>query len=358
MAKPPASATKPPSSASKKVDSPKAAPPQAARSRTRVGPWFVAVAAVAAIVGGLIWVKASGLMSRDQAAAVMETRFSDIEQRLAAIEAELSASADAGQAAAAVAGDAAAGLAALDARLAEIEARPPPSEARPTDLGPLEDRLSVLEAAGQGGGKKELELAALIGRIAALEARPAIEATDPTPVATLLATAQLRAALRGSGPYDASLAALGAVAGDDDGVAAALAVLAPHAAAGIPTTASLRDRFEARAEIILRAAAAPPGGSWISRTLARLSGLVTVRRVGGDVTGDTAEAIVARAEAHLAAGDLAAAVGELEALDGAAAEAAASWLALAAARLAAADALAALDARAISALTNTAKSGG
>ena len=82
MAKPPAA---------KKATAPKAeapapqATPQAARSRTRVGPWFVAVAAVAAIVGGLIWVKATGLMSRNQAAAVMETRFSDIEQRLSAI---------------------------------------------------------------------------------------------------------------------------------------------------------------------------------------------------------------------------------------------------------------------------------
>ena len=136
-------------------------------------------------------------------------------------------------------------------------------------------------------------------------------------------------------------------------VLAALAALTPHAATGIATLETLRNRFTPLAEAILRAAVAPPGGSpggtWISRTLARLSGLVTVRRVGGDVAGDTTEAIVARAEARLGVGDLAAAVAEVVALDGAGAEVAASWLGDARARLAAEASLAALDARVIAA---------
>ena len=88
----------------------------------------------------------------------------------------------------------------------------------------------------------------------------------------------------------------------------------------------------------------------MSRTLARLSGLVTLRRIGGDIAGDTTEAIIARAEARLGVGDLAAAVAEVAALNGARAEAAASWLGDARVRLAAEAALAELDARAIAAL--------
>lgn len=325
--------------------------------RLRVTPWlFVAVAVLG--VGLLVWAKLAGLIpgpgDEDPAAAAMNQRFAAIEQRIRAIEAGRDADEDARRGAAE---DAAAKLDALDGRIADIEARAAVVPEQ-VDLGPLEDRLAALEeayearrkeAAGAGSAAGDLE-----DRIAALEARPTVENADPLPIATLLAVAQLRAALRGSGPYQAALTALEALDGgggdDDEVVAAALAVLTPHAAAGIDTRERLRDRFTALAEAILRAVVTPPGGSWISRTLARLSGLVTVRRVGGGVAGNTAEAIVARAEARLETGDLAAAVGEVEALDGAAAEVAASWLAHARTRLAAEGALAALDARAIAAM--------
>jgi hypothetical protein len=69
---------------------------------------------------------------------------------------------------------------------------------------------------------------------------------------------------------------------------------------------------------------------------------VTVRPVGDDVRGDTAEARVARAEAALDKGDLAAAVAELDQLEGRPAEAAADWLAQAKARLGADQAVAQL----------------
>ena len=85
----------------------------------------------------------------------------------------------------------------------------------------------------------------------------------------------------------------------------------------------------------------------MDRAWARLRSLVTVRPVGGDVTGDSPEAHLARAEARLGEGDLASAVTELEALEGPAAEAAAPWLAGARARLAADQAIEALRERAL-----------
>ena len=329
---------------------PDAAPaPKTAWLGTRVGASFVAVVLMATVVGLLIW--ANGLNQRlgdEEATAIArETRFTHIDQRLATIEAKLDAAAEARRDRDE---DAAASLDALDRRIAAIEARSPAATQEQADLGPLEDRLAAFEQAIEttrdaateaGDAAEDLE-----DRIAALEARPA--ATEPPTAATLLAAAQLRAALRGSGPFETALAALETLGGD--GVAAALAILAPHAATGIPTREMLGDRFAALAGEIMRAAAAPSGGSWISRTLARLSGLVTVRRIGGDVAGDSTEAIVARAEARLESGDLAAAVGEVAALEGAPAEVAASWLAEARARIQADDALAALDAQAIAAM--------
>jgi hypothetical protein len=78
-----------------------------------------------------------------------------------------------------------------------------------------------------------------------------------------------------------------------------------------------------------------------------------VRPVGADVEGEDPAARVARAEAHLATGDLAAAVAELEALEGPAADAAADWLAKAKSRLAATATLDRLHARTTELLTSS-----
>ena len=92
-------------------------------------------------------------------------------------------------------------------------------------------------------------------------------------------------------------------------------------------------RSRALPKAILQAGAGAESGWWpaIQRWLA---GLVTVRRLG-EVEGDTAEAIVARAEARLGAENLAGALTELEKLSGAQAAAAADWVQAAGARLAA-----------------------
>ena len=65
--------------------------------------------------------------------------------------------------------------------------------------------------------------------------------------------------------------------------------------------------------------------------MARLGALASLRRVG-EVEGDDAEALLARAERRLAAGDLAAAADLVARLDGPAARELAPWLAQARAR--------------------------
>ena len=112
------------------------------------------------------------------------------------------------------------------------------------------------------------------------------------------------------------------------------------------TLAVLRRRIAEQAGVILRAGTATTDG-WMGETLQRLAAVVTVRRTG-EVPGTGTEARLARAEARLEAGDIAAAVAEISALVGPSAEAAAAWLRSARARHAAEMALADLEAFAVS----------
>ena len=103
--------------------------------------------------------------------------------------------------------------------------------------------------------------------------------------------------------------------------------LQAHAASGVPTLPELRSSFDASPITSFMPRRRPSGDGLLDQAAGNLMRLVTVRPVGADVAGESAAARVARAEAALADGDLAAAVAELEPLDGAADAAAAPWLA-------------------------------
>lgn len=267
-------------------------------------------------------------------------------------------------------------LGALDQRLIDLEARPATAGTDTADAAgtvpeAMSKRLAALERAFGVAAEEIAEAqdlraetealgrraAALDDRLAALATRlAAVEQAKPAgaghAAALVVAVGQLRQALRGSEPYPGALAAVRALAEDDPALEAPLALLAPGAAGGVATAGELRRRFAALAGAIVRAGAGETKSDWLDSALDRLSGLVRVRRVG-DVAGGGAEARVARAEAGLAAGELAKAVAEVQGLEGAAAEVAANWLAAARARLAAEAAVTVLDERALAALAGT-----
>lgn len=150
----------------------------------------------------------------------------------------------------------------------------------------------------------------------------------------LLATLQLRDALQGSGPYADPLAMLQNLAAEDAALTPIIEPLERRATTGVPSLAELRARFPDVARRIAAIESAKEGEGWSAGVLRRLSEAVNLRPVGL-VEGAAPTAVAARAEVKLNEGDLAGAVAELDALDGAAAEAAASWRADAEARLAA-----------------------
>jgi hypothetical protein len=164
-------------------------------------------------------------------------------------------------------------------------------------------------------------------------------------VALIVAVGELRSALAGDKSFAAELATLNDLTLDDEALRPRLKPivdgLAPMAEAGVPTLSQLAAGFPATE--IARAGEAELAGeitddNWLKRFWRGLghsvSEVITVRPTGPDVEGDDTLARLARAEAKLGEGDLAAAAAEVRAMTGLAAETAAEWLAQAEARLA------------------------
>ncbi len=275
----------------------------------------------------------------------------------------------------------------LDSRLAAMEKRPaPPSvdtDAINSALGGLAHRMDQLAAAGkpdldplraaiqqleqrltanetQSASQIASDTAAaknmqqevsrlgqvegdLAGRVAALER--AAQSQDKLGLRAdgilALLLGQMREAIEQARPFPAEFDAFIKLARDSD-LAAAVQPLTEPARNGVASRAVL---VKGLADLAGRMAAASEPtvkSDWREQTLARLRGLVTIRRIDGpSQTGSNvgANGAVGAAQTALTRGDLAGAVAAVEPLTGANAEAARPWLVMARERLAAEKAL-------------------
>lgn len=204
-----------------------------------------------------------------------------------------------------------------------------------TEIAELKAKLGALAEAELGTGESP-DLAALTERIAKLEATlPEIvnalnkESAGAKSAAVAIAFANLRAAVSDGRPYAAELDTISALApsvGD-------LGVLPAYAETGIPTVPELARSFATARDNALAAAAPAAGGSLVDTLIASAQSLVKIRRIDEAPAGDGPAATLARAKAALDQGDLAAAVKDVETLDGATREAFSAWLGEARARL-------------------------
>jgi hypothetical protein len=273
----------------------------------------------------------------------------------------------------------------LESRLAAIEKRPAPSsvdsDAINSALGALARRVDQIEAAGKPdlnpirAGMQQLEqrLAAietqtasrmasetaaskdLADRVAALEREAQSQNKAELRADGMLALllGEMREAIEQARPFPAEFDAFVRLARGSD-LAAAAEPLAEPARNGVASRAVL---VKGLAELAGRmAVASEPAveSDWREQTLARLRGLVTIRRIDGSShTGSAggsagrsaggsdggSDGPVGAAQTALGRGDLAGAVAVLEPLTGANAEAARPWLLMAGERLAAETAL-------------------
>jgi hypothetical protein len=238
-------------------------------------------------------------------AAALDAKLGDVEQRLQAkIDAALGAEG----------GTNTQGLEVLQGEVAALKAK----------LG----ALAEANLAGDDSGPSP-ELTALDQRIATLEAvLPDLSnaigqgAASAKSGAAAIAFANLREAVGAGRPYVVELAAIGTLApGIGD-----LGALPGHAETGIPTVPELARALQKVAKASLAAPATPVDESFLDSVIASAKSAVTIRRIDAVATGDAPGAVLARAEAHLKQGELAAAVQEVEALPAPSRDAFASWL--------------------------------
>lgn len=202
-----------------------------------------------------------------------------------------------------------------------------------------EDRGALAAQADERFAALEADLRATLATIeaerASLEAARAAAAAEARASRLAAAVADLRAALDAGMPFAAPLAALSDLVGT-----APPAELSAHADDGIPSLAALRDAFpeaaRAAVEQVLRAQVA-------SGEVGRVEGFMRIQSGVRSLTpqdGDDADAVLSRAEAALAAGDLTGALALVAALPDPGRDAMQGWADLAQVRRAALDALA------------------
>jgi hypothetical protein len=207
---------------------------------------------------------------------------------------------------------------------------PPPQPAvQKSDLDALAARVAAVE-----GAQKALQ--------AELAKRP--QATDQPGRFAVAATA-LNAAVESSAPFTGELAAVKALTADPG-----VATLEPFAASGLPTPAALARELATVAPAVLQAGGAGPNeGSFLEKLQANAEKLVRIRPTDEGAGTDTA-AVVARAQAKAARGDIAGAAAELQALPSDVRAPAVAWIEKAQRRAAAVEVSQRLAAAALSGL--------
>ena len=241
---------------------------------------------------------------------------------------------------------------ALEGRPAAAPTAAPPSPEADKEMAVLRAEIATLHGALQaldqsvtGQREQTKALGDALGARNASEQKALVAARAS---AVIGVAARLSAALDSGLPFATDLTLLAPLAQGDAKLTEVAATLQPYAQAGVASRAALAASFPAVAKAALADDVADD--SFGQRLLGKVRSIVSLRRVGDDVPGDSAEAKLARAEAALDAGDLVKAVDLVTSLPPQTAKATQAWLARAEAHLAAKRAIDALAAHAISLL--------
>lgn len=214
-------------------------------------------------------------------------------------------------------------LAALTASLERLQQLPASNVTDPARLHELEQQLSGLRQAQEAMAAQR---AALQGQVSDLQAKlndlaearnTALRDLVREPVLQLIVWTELRDHARRGAGFAREAVQLGQYAEAQGGnLKTAFAALQPFAEAGTPAEAALAARYPALAEL-QRSAPAPAAAAdektWWQRSLDKITGLVSVRRVGSP-DSTTIDGRLDIAQAALGSGDLAAAVAALDGL--------------------------------------------
>lgn len=221
-----------------------------------------------------------------------------------------------------------------------------------TRLTAVETKTTELQSAKDSIAKIDTGMTDMVSRIDTLAARlTKVESADVLALARRAsfanAVANLTRASQGSAPFKTEYDVVADMVPDDAG----LKSIAPAAAKGVPTAGTLIATFGNAADAAVDAENASKATDWSNRIWTNFTALVS-SRVVGETQGASTESRIARAEVRLKAGDLAAAVRELNAVTGPGRKPLNPWLTQALARVQLEKSLAELNMRAREALAS------
>ena len=139
---------------------------------------------------------------------------------------------------------------------------------------------------------------------------------DVQAAALLLALGQFRSAVNRNGPFEQDLQIIRGLVGENPELNAALDRLAPHASSGVLSVDGLSDQLRVVAGDVIVAKLSGQDASLKDRMVQRLNEMVTVTKDGQPVTQNAPTPEIARAQSELARGNIAAAMREVESLQG------------------------------------------
>lgn len=261
-----------------------------------------------------------------EAVSSLAARLDRLEQRMESLEARpLAPVSDDGTQSASVNESLLNLIGSLRERIASLESR---ENVAPSDLETVTTRIETAESAA---GARIAGLEADLDKVRQLAEKRAPQRERAGLL--LLAVGQLEAATTSSGSFAAQLGSVRDLAPKEPtGIESALSVLDAHKG-GVETVSSLARRFNDLAKAVSQAKLAGSDEGLVGKTLNTVASLVTIRRTDV-VEGPGVDAVLARAENAVNAGDVSGAVAALEELSGATAERASDWIASAKARLA------------------------
>ena len=292
---------------------------------------------------------------RDRLPLISETAAIELKEAQAALSDRISAVEQAGDGAR---GRLADQIAALDARTEGL------ARTDDADVVELRDRVGALESriaeVAPASGSEDamaalrIELAALADKLATLESDLArlevnrnAQANAARATALAVALTNLRRSLERGEAFAPELDTVKKLSS----VTLSTEILDGFSAQGVPTEASLQESFRGFARKALRAANRSQDGSIIGQIVESARSVVQVRPTG-EPEGDAPEAIIARIETRVEAGELDDALVETEKLSGEAAVELLPWVNQVKNRLSANEEMNEIEARLLAALEN------
>lgn len=134
--------------------------------------------------------------------------------------------------------------------------------------------------------------------------------------ALLLALGQFRSAVNRNGPFEQDLQIIRGLVGDNAELNAALDRLAPHAQSGVLSVGGLSDQLRVVAGDVIVAKLSGQDASLKDRMVQRLNDMVSVSKDGEPLNQNAPTPEFARAQSELARGNIAAAMREVESVEG------------------------------------------